>query len=92
MEALFSNVLNLQWQQVVMWGIGALLIYLAIARDMEPTLLLPLEFPHGLHRVRAVDPVRDEADERLVRVRDRPQHRLQTPDGLADVLLLCHHA
>ncbi|MCI5765777.1 MAG: sodium ion-translocating decarboxylase subunit beta, partial [Clostridiales bacterium] len=40
MEALFSNVLNLQWQQVVMWGIGALLIYLAIARDMEPTLLL----------------------------------------------------
>ena len=22
MEALFSNVLNLQWQQVVMWGIG----------------------------------------------------------------------
>ena len=44
MEALFSNVLNLQWQQVVMWGIGALLIYLAIARDMEPTLLLPLGF------------------------------------------------
>ena len=44
MEALFSNVLNLQWQQVVMWGIGALLIYLAITRDMEPTLLLPLGF------------------------------------------------
>ena len=44
MEALFSNVLNLQWQQVVMWGIGALLIYLAIAKDMEPTLLLPLGF------------------------------------------------
>ena len=46
MEALFSNVLNLQWQQVVMWGIGALLIYLAIAKDMEPTLLLP----HGVWR------------------------------------------
>jgi carboxybiotin decarboxylase len=44
MEALFSNVLNLQWQQVVMWGVGALLIYLAIAKDMEPTLLLPLGF------------------------------------------------
>ena len=35
MEALFSNVLNLQWQQVVMWGIGALLIYLAIAKFLN---------------------------------------------------------
>ena len=44
MEAIFSNVGNLQWQQVVMWCIGALLIYLAIAKDMEPTLLLPMGF------------------------------------------------
>ena len=29
---------------VVMWAIGALLIYLAIKKDMEPTLLLPLGF------------------------------------------------
>ncbi len=41
---LFSNVLNITWQQVVMWGIGALLIYLAIKKDMEPTLLLPMGF------------------------------------------------
>ena len=29
---------------VVMWTIGALLIYLAIKKDMEPTLLLPMGF------------------------------------------------
>ncbi len=46
MEALFGNVLNIQWQQVVMWAIGGLLIWLAIKKDMEPTLLLP----HGLWR------------------------------------------
>ncbi len=34
----------LQWQQVVMWAIGGLLIWLAIKKDMEPTLLLPLGF------------------------------------------------
>ncbi len=44
MEALFENVLNLQWQQVVMWLIGGMLIYLAIRKDMEPTLLLPMGF------------------------------------------------
>ena len=32
------------WQMVVMWGIGALLIYLAIAKKMEPSLLLPMGF------------------------------------------------
>ena len=44
MEALFGNVLNLQWQHVVMWAIGGLLIWLAIKKDMEPTLLLPMGF------------------------------------------------
>ena len=29
---------------VVMWAIGALLIYLAIAKKMEPSLLLPMGF------------------------------------------------
>ena len=41
---LFGNVLNLQWQQAVMWIIGGILIYLAIKKDMEPTLLLPMGF------------------------------------------------
>ena len=40
----FSNFGNLTWQMVVMWGIGALLIYLAIAKKMEPSLLLPMGF------------------------------------------------
>ncbi len=48
MEVLFNNVLLLLqdggWQMVVMWLIGALLIYLAIAKDMEPALLLPIGF------------------------------------------------
>lgn len=41
---LFGNVLNLEWKMVVMWVIGATLIYLAVKKDMEPTLLLPIGF------------------------------------------------
>lgn len=44
MNELFGNVLNIQWQQIVMWCIGGLLIYLAIKKEMEPTLLLPMGF------------------------------------------------
>lgn len=44
MEILYSNILQLQWQQAVMWIIGGVLIYLAIKKDMEPTLLLPMGF------------------------------------------------
>ena len=44
MEALYENIFNLQWQQVVMWVFGGLLIFLAIKKEMEPTLLLPLGF------------------------------------------------
>lgn len=44
MSALFGNVVEVQWQMVVMWVIGAVLIYLAIKKDMEPTLLLPMGF------------------------------------------------
>ncbi len=41
---LWTNVLQITWQQLVMWAIGGLLIYLAIKKDMEPTLLLPVGF------------------------------------------------
>ena len=44
MEALYGNILNTNWQQVVMWIIGGVLIYLAIRRNMEPSLLLPMGF------------------------------------------------
>ena len=41
---LFANLGNITWQMVVMWAIGGLLIYLAIAKKMEPSLLLPMGF------------------------------------------------
>ena len=43
-QELFGNILNLNWQMVVMWAIGALLIWLAIKKQMEPSLLLPMGF------------------------------------------------
>ena len=39
-----SNITSMPWQMPVMWIIGGILIYLAIAKDMEPTLLLPMGF------------------------------------------------
>lgn len=44
MNVIFENLGNITWQQPVMWLIGAILIYLAIKKDMEPTLLLPMGF------------------------------------------------
>ena len=35
---------TLSWQHFVMYGIGILLIYLAIAKKYEPMLLLPIGF------------------------------------------------
>ncbi len=32
------------WKMIVMWLIGGILIYLAIKKEMEPTLLLPIGF------------------------------------------------
>ena len=32
------------WKMIVMWLIGGILIYLAIKKQMEPTLLLPIGF------------------------------------------------
>ena len=42
--SLFSSFTDIKWQQVLMWVLGALLIYLAIKKDMEPALLLPMGF------------------------------------------------
>ena len=48
MEVLLENAQSLLqgdgWKLIVMWLIGAVLIYLAIAKDMEPSLLLPIGF------------------------------------------------
>lgn len=42
--SLLDSFQYLQWQHVAMWLIGGILIYLAIAKEMEPTLLLPMGF------------------------------------------------
>ena len=44
MEILYENLFDLTLPMVIMWVIGGVLIYLAIAKDMEPTLLLPIGF------------------------------------------------
>ena len=35
---------NGNWKMIIMWLIGGILIYLAIKKEMEPTLLLPIGF------------------------------------------------
>ncbi len=44
MEILYENILQMDIRYVIMWIIGGILIYLAIKKDMEPTLLLPIGF------------------------------------------------
>ncbi len=45
MEDIINDLIqNFDWRYIVMWAIGALLIFLAIKKDMEPTLLLPMGF------------------------------------------------
>ena len=45
---LFNPILEFgkdgNWKMIVMWLIGSILIYLAIKKEMEPTLLLPIGF------------------------------------------------
>ena len=40
--ALFSNFGNIDPRMIVMWVVGGVLVYLAIKKEMEPTLLLPM--------------------------------------------------
>lgn len=44
MNLILNNLAGITWQMLVMWCIGAALIYLAIDRKMEPALLLPMGF------------------------------------------------
>lgn len=59
MESLFENfsyiIEGTNWQMMVMWLIGGILITLAIAKDMEPTLLLPIGFGAILMNLPNVD-------------------------------------
>ena len=48
LQTLFSGVLGFfeadSWKLIIMWLIGGVLIFLAIKKQMEPTLLLPIGF------------------------------------------------
>ena len=44
MEFLYEGLLSVTWQQVVMYCVGGLLIYLAIEKNYEPSLLLGMGF------------------------------------------------
>lgn len=42
MDFLLEGIKAVSWQQIVMYVVGAILIYLAIAKQLEPSLLLPM--------------------------------------------------
>lgn len=44
MGFLFDGIIQITWQQILMWLIGGGLIYLAIVKNLEPSLLLPMGF------------------------------------------------
>ena len=48
LKMLFDDFLSLftaeNWKMILMWVIGGVLIFLAIKKEMEPTLLLPIGF------------------------------------------------
>ncbi|MEY8231871.1 sodium ion-translocating decarboxylase subunit beta [Oscillospiraceae bacterium 50-16] len=44
MSFLWEGVLSITWQQLVMYGVGGLLIWLAIEKELEPALLMPMGF------------------------------------------------
>ena len=44
MEFLVEGVMSVTWQQVLMYAVGILLIWLAVKKEYEPALLLPMGF------------------------------------------------
>ena len=44
LSGLWGGLLTITWQQALMVAVGGLLMYLAIAKKYEPTLLLPIGF------------------------------------------------
>lgn len=59
MEILYENLLQVTLPHVIMWIIGGVLIYLAIKKNMEPTLLLPLGFGTLIANIPNADAVVD---------------------------------
>jgi oxaloacetate decarboxylase beta subunit len=42
MDFLLSGIMDITWQQCIMYVVGAVLIWLAIGKGLEPSLLLPM--------------------------------------------------
>lgn len=73
-EQLMPAVAGMRWQDLVMIAIGLILIYLAIAKNYEPTLLLPMGFGAILvniplsSAITQLDPATGEAVEGVLNV------------------------
>lgn len=74
LEQLLPAIAGMTWQHLVMMGIGLILIYLAIAKNYEPTLLLPMGFGAILVNIplssalTQIDPATGEAVEGVLNV------------------------
>ena len=44
MSFLLEGILAVTWQQLVMYVVGIVLIWLAVKKEYEPALLLPMGF------------------------------------------------
>lgn len=44
MQFIIDGIMSVTWQQIIMYAIGILLIWLAIKKEYEPSLLLPMGF------------------------------------------------
>lgn len=73
-EQLMPAIAGMRWQDLVMITIGLVLIYLAIAKNYEPTLLLPMGFGAILvniplsSAITQIDPATGEAVEGVLNV------------------------
>ena len=73
-EQLMPAVAGMTWQDLIMITIGLVLIYLAIAKNYEPTLLLPMGFGAILvniplsSAITQIDPATGEAVEGVLNV------------------------
>ena len=63
---LIESVSNVKPEHVVMWIIGGLLIFLAIKKDMEPALLLPIGFGAILVNIPLSNVVNEVVDGKVV--------------------------
>lgn len=74
LQELFPAIAGMTWQHLVMIAIGIILIYLAIAKNYEPTLLLPMGFGAILVNIplssalTQIDPATGEAVEGVLNV------------------------